>query len=114
MKKLILPVLVLAVIVFAACNKKASPAKTVAATTFNTDVHQLITAKCSPCHIPSKGGRKADLDNYGGAFKYATDMVRRIELNPTDRGFMPFKNPKLSPEEIAVFKKWVADGAPEK
>ena len=38
-------------------------------------------------------------------------MIRRIELNPTDKGFMPFrKTEKLSDSTIAVFKQWKADG----
>jgi hypothetical protein len=42
------------------------------------------------------------------------EMIRRIELNPTDKGFMPFKKAKLHDSTIAVFKKWRADGLLEK
>jgi uncharacterized membrane protein len=118
MKKLLVPFIALGVLAFAACSKKASPSKSepskVAATTYDGSVHALIQAKCSPCHITSKGGRKADFDSYGAAMKYGSDMVARIEKDPTERGFMPFKNPKLSADEIAVFKKWVAGGMAEK
>ncbi len=115
MKKIFFALIIVAVSIFAACSKKNSPGKSkVVATTYTIDVSPLIQAKCSPCHIPSKGGRKANFETYEGSKKYGADMVTRIHLNPTDRGFMPFKNPKLSAEEIAVFKKWVDDGMLEK
>ena len=37
-------------------------------------------------------------------------MLVRIQRNPGERGFMPFKHEKLPEVEIAVFKKWVDDG----
>jgi hypothetical protein len=43
------------------------------------------------------------------------EIIRRIELNPTDKGFMPFKKTaKLNDSTINVFKKWKADGMLEK
>ncbi len=108
------------VLIFAACAKKTTPTQTAAeppktkATSFVTDVQPLIQAKCSPCHLPSKGGFKTSFETYAAAQKYAAAMVVRIEKNPGESGFMPFKQTKLSAEEIAVFKKWVSDGALEK
>jgi len=107
--------------VIAACSKRTTAAKSETATppkpvatTYAANVQALIQSKCSPCHVPSKGGRKTDFDNYASAVKFAAAMVERVEKNPTDRGFMPFKGTKLAPEEIAVFKKWVSDGLLEK
>jgi hypothetical protein len=116
MKKIFLALALTSILFFAACSKKNAAGKTpkVAPTTFVTDITPLLQAKCAPCHLPSKGGRKANFENYEGAKKYSADMVARIQLNPTDRGFMPFKNSKLSPEEIVVFKKWVEQGMLEK
>ena len=115
MKNIFLVMIIAGVAVFAACSKKNNPGKSKAtATTYTLDVAPLIQAKCSPCHLPSKGGRKASFETYEAAKKYGPDMVTRIHLNPGDRGFMPFKNPKLPAEEIAVFKKWVDDGMLEK
>jgi len=121
MKRSFLPLIALGILILAACSQKTTPSKTEAtappkpvATTYAANVQSLIQSKCTPCHVPSKGGRKTDFDNYASAVKYATAMVERIEKNPADRGFMPFKNAKLAPEEIAVFKKWVSDGTPEK
>lgn len=121
---------ILAILLFAACSHKSNPSKTIAdnpkekpvaiveppkvvKTTYQGTILPLLQAKCSPCHFPSKGGNKANYENFAIAQKNAAGMVFRIQLNPTDHGFMPARNPKLSPEEIEVFKKWVADGALE-
>lgn len=125
MKKVFTSALIVAVTVFYACSPKTNPSTTTTttttpeepkpmATTFTSEVQPLLLSKCSPCHIPSKGGNKASLETYESAKKYAAESLRRIELNPTDRGFMPFKHDKLSPDEIALFKKWIADGMQEK
>ena len=101
--------LVMSVATFSYCNtaKKATSAKTVF---YDTDVKNLVETKCTPCHVPSKGGKKAALDTYDDASKYIDDIIRRIELNPGEKGFMPFKHPNLSAEEISIFKTWKAEG----
>jgi len=121
MKNIFIVVTLFVVLLFAACSKKTSPGKTAAAeppkpktTTYAVDVLPLIQMKCSPCHLPSKGGNKANFENYASAQKLGAAMVTRIEMEPGQRGFMPFKGQaKLSAEEIAVFKKWVSDGSLE-
>ncbi|MBK8787459.1 MAG: cytochrome c [Chitinophagaceae bacterium] len=101
------------VITFAACSKKASPAK-VKSVTYSGDILPLLQAKCSPCHMPSKGGNKANFENYEGAKKYGAELLARVIKAPTDRGFMPKMNPKLSEDEIAVIRKWNEQGLLEK
>ncbi len=113
MKKILLALTLFLALIFVACSKKASPGK-VKMTTYETDVLPLIQVKCTPCHLPSKGGFKANFETYASAMKFGADMVVRIQRNPTDRGFMPFKHDKLSEAEIAVFKKWVDGGMQEK
>jgi uncharacterized membrane protein len=115
---------IIAIVVFVACSPKTNPSSTTnnttveepkpMATTYAAEVQPLILSKCTPCHVPSKGGNKAPLDNYENAKKFAAESLRRVELNPGDRGFMPFKHDKLSADEISLFKKWVADGTQEK
>ena len=116
MKKTITLLTFLVVVLFAACSKKSTSGTTVKEkpTVYTADVLPLIQLKCAPCHLPSKGGFKANFENYASATKYGPDMLIRIQLNPSDRGFMPFKNEKLSGEEITLFKKWVAGGMLEK
>jgi hypothetical protein len=101
---------------FAACSKKNNPGKTpkVVPTTYTIDIAPLVQAKCSPCHLPSRGGNKASFENYESAKKYGADILARIQLNPGQRGFMPFKHDKLSAEEIIIFKKWLDQGLLEK
>lgn len=121
MKKILIGSTVLGIMIFAACSQKVTPTTTTPveppkpmATTFMGEVQPLIQAKCTPCHLPSKGGFKANFETYESAKKYGPDMIVRIEKMPTDKGFMPFKHDKLTVDEIDVFKKWVADGMMEK
>jgi hypothetical protein len=109
-----LVLLTISVTMFSYCNsaKKATGSSAAATPTvfFDTDVKPLIEAKCTPCHVPSKGGRKEALDTYDGAKDHISDVIRRIEMNPDEKGFMPFKHPKLSETEINIFRKWKAEG----
>jgi uncharacterized membrane protein len=102
-----------ALIIFS-CSRKsaatiASNKQAAHVTMYETSVKPLIATKCAPCHFPAEGGKKKALDNYDSVKVVAADIVRRIELNAGDKGFMPFKKTKLSAEEIAVFKKWVEE-----
>ena len=100
------------VLTYCSASKKAS--KKAPPTTYAADVSTVIATNCTPCHIPSKGGNKKPYDVYANAKSDIDEMIRRIELNPTDKGFMPFKKTeKLSPEIVAVFKKWKEDGLME-
>ncbi len=71
---------------------------------------EVISANCSPCHFPTRGGNKKPYDNYANVKTDINEMIRRIELPSTERGFMPFKKTKLSDSTIAVFKQWRDDG----
>lgn len=78
---------------------------------YESSVKPLIATKCAPCHMPAEGGNKKALDTYDNVKLAAADIVRRVELNPGEKGFMPFRKPKLSAEEIAVLKKWIEEDA---
>ena len=115
-KYFVLSAVAAAALIFVNCNpgKKVSdtqePAKVVKST-YATDMVPLISANCSPCHIPAKGGRKKAYDNYLNVKADIEDMLKRIQLNPTDRGFMPFKATSRLPDStINAFKKWRDDG----
>lgn len=95
-------------------KKAAKAAAAVPKTTYTANVSSVIAGNCAPCHIPSKGGNKKPYDNYANVKADIDSIIRRIELNPTDRGFMPFKKTeKLPADVIAVFKKFKEDGALE-
>ena len=97
-----------------AARKAAETAAAVPKTTYTANVSTVIAGNCAPCHIPSKGGNKKPYDNYANVKADIDNIIHRIELNPTDRGFMPFKKTeKLPADVIAVFKKFKEDGALE-
>ena len=108
MKKFTVVSGLIAACVFQYCTgqKKAQKASMV---TYDAHVAPVITASCSPCHIPPKGNKEA-LNTYATAKTHIDEMIKRIQLNPGDKGFMPFKHPKLPDSTIQVFVKWKTDG----
>ena len=122
MKKLfVFALLIASAIVFSYCNpsKKAAATSTTAAevktaSLYAGNVETIIMSKCAPCHIPP-GGNKTPFNTYASVKANIDEIIKRIELNPTDRGFMPFKKTeKLDEATINVFKQWKADGMVEK
>ena len=99
------------VLTYCSSAKKAAASAAAAKTTFAGQLSTVISANCAPCHIPSKGGNKKAFDNFTNVKTDIDEMIRRIELEPGAKGFMPFKKTeKLSAEVIAAFKQWKADG----
>jgi hypothetical protein len=93
-------------------SKKARAA--VPKATYATTLAPVVAEKCTPCHFPSKGGNKKPYDNYANVKADIDEIIRRIELNPADRGFMPFRRAtKLAADTIAIFRKFKEDGALE-
>lgn len=93
------------------CSASRRTAKRIPKTTYSAGLSIVIAGSCGPCHIPAKGGNKKPYDNYANVKADIDEMISRIELNPTDKGFMPFKKKeKLNDSTITVFKKWKADG----
>ena len=89
-------------------------AKVAPKTSYESQLKEVISANCSPCHIPSRGGNKRPFDNFTNVKSDIDEMIQRISLTPAERGFMPFKGVKLSDDVIAVFKQWRSDGMLEK
>lgn len=95
------------------CSSSKKAAK-IPQTTYTANVASVIADNCAPCHIPSKGGNKKPYDNYANVKADIDEILKRIQLNPTDRGFMPFKKTeKLPADVVAVFQKFKADGTLE-
>lgn len=116
MNKYIIPALLFAfAVIFSYCNpSKKAAASATKKSTYETDMTALIMNNCTPCHI-SPSGKKKPLDNYASVKTEIDEIIRRIELNPSDKGFMPFKSKtKLSDSTINAFKKWRDDGLAEK
>lgn len=111
-KYFVLTVIAIATLVFSNCNpSKKLAAVEVPKTTYANDVSMVIMNSCVPCHVPAKGGNKKPYDNFANVKTDIDEIIRRIQLNPGERGFMPFKKTaKLSDSTIAVFIKWKEDG----
>ena len=115
MKKLtVFSLLAATVAIFSYCGSSKKAAKETK-TVYAASVETAMLNNCAPCHYPSKGGNKKALDTYASVRDNIDDIIKRIELNPTDRGFMPFKKTaKLDEATINLFKKWKTDGSIEK
>jgi cytochrome c553 len=122
MKKMYVSLFVVcAAIAFTYCSstKNATASKTESKpvpkkTNYQDNVAAIIQANCAPCHFPDKGGNKKALDSYAGVSSQVDEILRRVQLQPNERGFMPRQHPKLSDTAINVIKAWKAEGLGEK
>ena len=117
MKKIFIVLAVFfSVFVFSNCGSgKKVAGKKIPKSTYTADLSVVIMNNCVPCHIPAKGGFKKAYDNYENVKTDIDEMIRRISLMPTEKGFMPFKKTAQLPDTtIAKFKKWRDDGLLEK
>lgn len=115
MKKFyILSLLLIAIsLQFCGTSKEAAKAKAPAKITYAANVEGILKTSCSPCHFPPQGN-KEPLNTYASAAKHIDETIRRINLEPGQRGFMPARHPKLADSLIQVFVKWKTDGLIEK
>src|SRR5690349_7883289 len=109
MKKTVIFFLLLSVVTFQYCSSSKKAKKTPEKINYTANVQPIISASCSPCHIPPGGNKKA-LNTYDAAKTNIDDILARIQKNPGERGFMPFKHAKLSDSTIQVFVQWKNDG----
>jgi hypothetical protein len=111
MRKTSLLIAFLALIVFA-CTRKTAPTSAIPETTYTANIKPIVDNSCTPCHVPSKGGKKADFDSYDSTKKYIADMIYRVELPQDHSKFMPFKlkKPALTAAEIQTLKNWQLGG----
>ena len=112
MKKLFFFLFIVTMIVFQYCSSSRKAKKSAPVLTYTTRVQPIIAASCSPCHFPP-GGNKKPLNSYVAAKDNIDDIISRIQKNPGDKGFMPFKHPKLPDSTIQVFVQWKNNGTPE-
>lgn len=106
-------IICVAIVLFSNCHSSKKAMTSTPKVVYSENVKSVVEMNCSPCHFPSKGGNKKPLDNYDSLKANIDDAIRRIQLNPTDMGFMPFKHQKLSDSTIAIFTKWRDAGTPQ-
>lgn len=78
-------------------------------TTYTAHIKPLLVNSCTPCHV-SGGSNPNKWDNYATTKNKINGIIDRVERETTAAGFMPQGGPKLSAANIALLKKWVADG----
>ncbi|HEV7866047.1 MAG TPA: PSD1 and planctomycete cytochrome C domain-containing protein [Chthoniobacteraceae bacterium] len=94
---------------------------------FNRDIRPILSDNCFSCHGPDKPARKGDrrLDTPDGATAEVdgvraivpgdvahSELVARITSTDRDEVMPPPKSEKqLKPEQIALLKQWIAEGA---
>lgn len=114
MKKLGVLLLLMAPFMLQFCSSSKNAAKTKAIeTNYTANIQPLMVANCTPCHFPPKGNKKP-YDNYLAVKTDIDSILNHIQKNPGEKGFMPFKHPKLSDSTINVFVLWKKDGLLEK
>lgn len=113
MKKLTVVLILAGVLFFQFCSPARKAQKEVPKITYEANVQPLITNNCSPCHLPPDG-KKELLNTYTATKDHIDDIITRIQKNPNEKGFMPFKHAKLPDSTIQVFVQWKNDGLLEK
>ena len=113
MKRLLVLALSVGIVSFQFCSPAKKAQKEPAKTNFESGVSPIIAANCSPCHTPPNG-KSGILSTYDAAKSHIDNIISRIQKNPGEKGFMPFKHDKLSDSTIQVFVKWKNDGLLEK
>ncbi len=91
---------------------------------FNRDIRPLLATQCYACHGPDEKARKADLrlDEKDAAVKAgvivpgkpdASSLLQRITSTDPGEQMPPAKSkkPPLKPEQIALIKQWIVEGA---
>jgi hypothetical protein len=91
---------------------------------FNRDIKPIVAGKCYACHGPDAKERKAELRLDQGEAAHASGalqadkegvikIIARITSNDPELRMPPAssKKPALTPEEIELIKRWVAQGA---
>jgi hypothetical protein len=91
---------------------------------FNRDIRPILSDRCFYCHGPDEKKQKADLrlDIREAALAAEvivpgkpdeSELIYRITTHDEDDAMPPAKakKPRLSPDEVALFRRWIEEGA---
>ena len=113
MKNLILsiPLLAFFIIVFPSCGEEEEPAVTIDCTTvtYSGTIKALVSANCSSSNCHGAGAPNGDYTTYDKIVGVATNG--RLNSEVVVQQSMPIGS-NLTDVEIAQFKCWLDDGAP--
>jgi hypothetical protein len=110
------------------CQNTPAPPPAPAKLSFNADVEPILAANCFGCHGPDPGSRKAGLRLDRDEFAFAPHeksgpaivrfqpdkslLVLRVESKKEKEMMPPPEEHKtLKPDEIALLRRWIAEGA---
>ena len=105
-----------------------SPENSITKLTFNEHIQPILAENCYACHGPDPGGRKASLrldravsalaphEKMGPAISPGkpdeSPLIQRIESKDPEEVMPPPKQHKvISPEQLALLKTWIRQGA---
>jgi hypothetical protein len=91
---------------------------------FNREVRPILVEHCFSCHGPEKQKSGLRLDHKSSAFKggdsgapalvsgrsAGSELIKRV-ISPDPEKRMPHKSEPLRPEQIALLKRWIDEGA---
>lgn len=97
------------VLQFCSTSKNTTKTTTTPKITYTANVKPIMETHCTPCHFPPNGNKKP-YNTYSAVKGDIDQIVDRVSRNPTDRGFMPMRHPKLSDSTINVLVQWKKDG----
>ncbi len=97
------------------CNEKEKPQVISPAdkVTYERDIKQILATSCTPCHFPG-GISPYKLENYEAVKYKISIIIDRVNKDHGAKKFMPKDGTKLSPETIAILRKWISDGTLER
>lgn len=105
---------------FSACEVAEEAPAAVPTYTWYRDIEPVVNRECRDCHYEGGIG-PFPLETWSQAKAFASSMAASVEsrsmppwLPALNSDCLPLKNPRvLSTEEIAMFKTWALEGAPE-
>jgi len=99
----------------------ADPASTTSAIDFNRDVRPILSEHCYKCHGPGtqKAGVRLDARNHAtkndivvpGKPESSVLLARITAADDEERMPPPASGRRLTPQEVATLRAWIADGA---
>lgn len=123
----LLAVICCAMVVCAVCGANAAELNVPEKIQFNRDVRPIFSDKCFACHGPDSNARQTELrlDNEAGALAdlggfqavvpgdlEASELFHRVTTDDDDLRMPPVdESPALTPREIEILKRWIAQGA---